>query len=436
MDRRQFIAAATVGSAATLTLGYSKTGGARSDVESAPAEALGRDTSWDEIKNQFEIAPGMVQMASFYLASHPKPVRDAIERHRRGLDLNSVDYIHENVGPLERAARDSASRYMGVSPDELAFTDSTTMGLGLVYSGMRLKPGQEILTDTRDHIVTTTSARYGATQSGASLRQAPLYADPARVSVDEVIANVRSNLRDNSRLLAITWVHSGTGVKMPVSRIAEVVAAHNRGKSAEERTLLAVDGVHGFGIENVAIPDLGADFFIAGTHKWLTGPRGTGLIWGRNDAWPFVQASIPSFDGIWREEPFERMPHAAFHTPGGFHSFEHRWAVTEAFNFHSAIGKDRVAARIHELNSLAKARMAQLPKVRIHTPMGADLSAGIIAFEVAGLTPTQVVAGLHSQGIIGSVTPRFYRPNLARIAPSLLTTEADVLRTVRAIGSL
>ncbi len=436
MDRRQFIAAASVGGAAALTLGSSQAGSARWDAGQTPAASIGRDSGWDEIKRQFEIAPGMVQMTSFYLASHPKPVRDAIERHRRGLDLNSVDYIHENVGRLERAVRDSASRYMGVDPDELAFTDSTTMGLGLVYSGMKLKPGQEILTDTRDHIVTTVSATYGAEQSGASLRQAALYADPARVSVDEVVANVRNNLRANTRLLAITWVHSGTGVKMPVSQIAAVVRAHNRGKSAEERTLLAVDGVHGFGIENVAIPDLGADFFIAGTHKWLTGPRGTGLVWGRKDVWPLVQAAIPSFDPMWREGPLELMPQAAWHTPGGFHSFEHRWAVTEAFEFHSAIGKDRVADRNHALNSLAKTHMARLPKARIHTPMSPELSAGIIAFEIAGLNPSQVVEGLHKRGVIASETPGFYRPSLARVAPSLLTTEADVQRTVQAIAAL
>ena len=63
-------------------------------------------------------------------------------------------------------------------------------------------------------------------------------------------------------------------------------------------------------------------------------------------------------------------------------------------------------------------------------------SAGIIAFEVQGLTPDQVVRKLHEQRIIASVTPGFYEPNLARVAPSLLTTEPDVARTVRAIASL
>ena len=431
MDRREFLGAAAVTGAATLTPGFSREAGSQVAPVVANASA-----SWEEVRGLFDLKPGFVNMASFYLASHPKPVRDAIERHRRGLDQDSHSYIEENVGPLERAVREQASKYMQVDADELAFTDSTTMGLGLLYSGMKLKPGQEILTDTRDHIVTRLAAQEGAERSGASVRRAAFYADPAKVSVDEVVNNVRRNLRDNTRLVAMTWVHSGTGAKMPVSHVAEVVRTHNRGKSPEERTLLAVDGVHGFGIEDVAIPSLGADFFIAGTHKWLTGPRGTGLVWGLKDAWPFVRATIPTFDPMWRDGPVEQMPAGAWHTPGGFHSFEHRWAVADAFRFHDALGKSRVAKRIHELNSLAKAEMSKMPKVRMHTPLSPDLSAGIIAFEVQGMTPNQVVRKLHEQRIIASVTPGFYEPNLARVAPSLLTTEPDVARTVRAIAAL
>lgn len=432
MDRRQFLTAAAAGGAAAAVLPSP----ASSQKPSALAALPGRGTPWAAIQRQFDIEPGIVQMSSFYLASHPRPVRDAIERHRRGLDRDSHSYIEENVARLERAVREEAGRYMGVNGDDLAFTDSTTMGLGLVYAGFALKPGQEILTDTRDHIVTNLSAGYGAERAGGTLRQAALYADPARVTADEVAENVRRNLRDNTRLLAVTWVHSGTGVKMPIARIAEVVRAHNRGRSADQRTYLAVDGVHGLGIENVAIPDLGADYFIAGTHKWLTGPRGTGLVWATPDAWALVKPTIPSFDPMWRSGPIDKMPAAAWHTPGGFHSFEHRWAVAEAFRFHSSIGKDRVAARIHELNSLAKDEMAKIPKVKIHTPKSADLSAGIITFEVDGYTPQQVVERLHDQKIIASVVPGFYSPLLARVAPSLLTLEADVDRTVRAIRAL
>jgi selenocysteine lyase/cysteine desulfurase len=432
MDRRQFLTVAAAGGAAVAVLPSS----ASSQKTSTSALVASRTTPWKAIKQQFDIEPGIIQMSAFYLASHPRPVREAIERHRRGLDRDSHTYIEENVGSLERAVRHEASRYMGVNGDDLAFTDSTTMGLGLVYSGFALKPGQEILTDTRDHIVTNSAATYGAEQSGGTLRQAALYANPATVTADEVAENVRRNLRDNTRLLAVTWVHSGTGVKMPIARITEVVRAHNRGKSPDQRTYLAVDGVHGLGTENVAIPDLGADYFIAGTHKWLTGPRGTGLVWATPDAWGLVKPTIPTFDPMWRSGPVDQMPAAAWHTPGGFHSFEHRWAVAEAFRFHSDIGKDRVSARIHDLNSRAKAEMAKMPKVRTHTPRDPSLSAGIIAFEVDGYTPDQVVKRLHDQQIIASVVPGFYSPLLARVAPSLLTVEEDVDRTLRAIASL
>ena len=43
-------------------------------------------------------------------------------------------------------------------------------------------------------------------------------------------------------------------------------------------------------------------------------------------------------------------------TPGGFHSFEHRWALAEAFAFHRAIGKRRVADRTRELATDLKAQ--------------------------------------------------------------------------------
>ena len=433
MDRRQFLVAAAAGGAVAAV---GPAGASIHSNETAASALPDRSTSWPAIKQQFDIAPGIIQMSSFYLASHPRPVREAIERHRRGLDAEAHGYIEANVERLERAVRAEASRYMGVDGDDLAFTDSTTMGLGLVYSGFALKPGQEVLTDTRDHIVTTLAANFGTQRSGATLRQAALYADPARVTADEVAENVRRNLRDNTRLLAVTWVHSGTGVKMPVARIAEVVRAHNRGRSPDQRTFLAVDGVHGLGIEDVAIPDLGADYFVAGTHKWLTGPRGTGLVWARPEAWALVQPAIPTFDPMWRTGPPQQMPPAAFHTPGGFHSFEHRWAVDEAFKFHSSIGRDRVSNRIHELNSMAKAGIARLPKVKVHSPMSPELSAGIIAFEVDGYTPQQVVQRLHDQHIIASVVPDFYSPLLARVAPSLLTLEDDVERTVQAIAAL
>jgi hypothetical protein len=46
-------------------------------------------------------------------------------------------------------------------------------------------------------------------------------------------------------------VHSGTGVKTPIAAMAEAVALANRGRASADRCLLIVDGVHGFGNQDV-----------------------------------------------------------------------------------------------------------------------------------------------------------------------------------------
>jgi selenocysteine lyase/cysteine desulfurase len=111
-------------------------------------------------------------------------------------------------------------------------------------------------------------------------------------------------------------------------------------------------------------------------------------------------------------------------TPGGFHSFEHRWALGEAFEFHREIGKAQIAARIHELNRQCKTGLAAMKHVTLHTPIDDSVSAGIITFEVAGHTPEDVVKRLHAKRIVASTTP--YVTSYARLAPGLLNSPADI----------
>ena len=105
-----------------------------------PAEALPDLTDWRAVRAQFALSPGRIHLSSFLLAAHPRPVRNAIERHRRGLDANPVDYLHGNEARLTSGARAAAGRFLGAPPAEIALTDSTTMGLGLLYTRLALAP--------------------------------------------------------------------------------------------------------------------------------------------------------------------------------------------------------------------------------------------------------------------------------------------------------
>ena len=432
MDRRMFLVR-------TGLLVGASTVASRVPPLSAQVASTPSFERWETVRAQFPLTRDRIHMAGFLLASHPTPVREAIETHRRKLDENPAEYLHGHGKQLEGAVLQAAAEYLGGQPTEIALTDSTTMGLGLLYGGIVLRAGQEVLTTTHDHYSTAMSLQLRAARTGSTVRQVSLYRQPATASQEEIVDTLVKAVQPQTRVVAVTWVHSSTGVKLPIRRMAEALATVNARRGEADRVLLCVDGVHGFGVENVSMADLGCDFFVAGCHKWIFGPRGTGLVWGKPEAWPLATAIIPSFSAeasrAWLQGlPPPAGPMSTLMTPGGFHSFEHRWALGAAFQFHQAVGKARVADRIHALNRHTKEGLAEMRHVTLHTPPSDELSAGLVCFTVAGMSPEQVVAHLLKRGIIASVTP--YATSYARLAPSLLTSPEEVDKTLRAIGEL
>ena len=394
---------------------------------------------WKAVRDQFSLSRDLIHLAGFFLASHPTPVREAIERHRAGLDADPIGYWFAHEKTQEAAVLKAAAGYLGVGATEIALTDSTTMGLGLLYGGLALKVDQEILTTTHDHYSTETSLRLRAERSGATVRRIPLYEDLRRVTHESLVETLVKAVGPRTRIVAVTWVHSSTGLKLPIAEMARAIQRLNALRADEDRVILCVDGVHALGVEDFRLSEVGCDFLIAGTHKWMFGPRGTGLVWGHPRAWPLAQAIIPTFDtdayDMWmRVIPPRPLPPAVSMTPGGFHSFEHRWALDQAFHFHQALGKSRVTRRIQDLNDQLKQGLAAMRRITLHTPLSHDLSAGIVCFEVAGMSPDQVVAELRRKGIVASVTP--YATQYARMAPGLLNSEAEIETLLKEMRTL
>jgi len=349
IDRRRFLTRALSTGALTTVAG----GKLAMAAPRQPAAATGAPdlSTWAGVRAEFLLSRSYNHMAGMFLASHPRPVREAIDRHRRALDEDPVTYGMANFQKQDDAVRAAAADYTGGKPEEIALTGNTTSGLALIYGDLPLRAGQEILTTTHDHYVTYESLRQRAAHTGAAVRKIPLYAVPEKATADEIVGNLVKGILPRTRAVAVTWVHSSTGVKLPIRRMADALVDVNNRRAEQDRVLLCVDGVHGFGVEQEALTDLGCDFFVAGCHKWLFGPRGTGIVWGRGDAWKGHQGIIPAFEWaafkLWMQgKTPESMPPGPRVSPGGFHSFEHRWALGEAFIFHKRLGRQRVTARI------------------------------------------------------------------------------------------
>lgn len=432
--RRRFIGL-TTGATAGLGLAAGLPGSlAAALAETAPVPA--DVSSWDAVRGLFALDPSYLHFASFYLVSHPRPVRDAIEQWRKALDRDPFATVEhgmfgsdeENI-PLQVATK--MAPYLGARAEDIAFTGSTTQSLALVYHGLPLKGGDEVLATSHDHYSHHESIRLAAARAGATTRRVQLYEPGGEASVDGLVGRLLEAVSPKTRVVGLTWVHSSSGVRLPLREMAAAV------KARHPEVLIVVDGVHGLGNSAEAVAGLGIDYFCAGCHKWMFAPRGTGLVWANADGWARLQPVVPTFSDLesyeaWTEDRAIRTPtNAARMTPGGFHAYEHQWAMGAAFDLHQSMGRERVAARIRDLNTRLKDRLAGNPRITLQTPRAPELSSGLVAFEVAGFTPQQVVERLLQQRIVASTSP--YAVTYARLAPSLVNSEAEVDRAAEAV---
>ena len=437
VDRRTFLSRAGLTAVASGLA-------ARSLPAAAPLASAEGGVDWTAVPALFDLAPGWIHLATFFLASHPKPVREAIDEYRRRLDANPLWLEeaafaegHEHIQDRLKAA---IAPFIGGRPDEIALVPNTTTGLALVYNGLRLKPGQEILTTEHDHYVHHEAIRLATDKNGASMRKIALHEGAARASEAEMVDRLRRAITPRTRAVGLTWVHSSTGLRLPIRSLAAAVEAANAGRDESDRCLLVVDGVHGLGCVDESPAALGCDFFAAGTHKWMFGPRGTGIVWGRADAWPHTRPTVPSFDSLepfvrWAAgEPLDPRTRAAWVSPGGFYAFEHQWGVEAAFRLHEELGRPRVAKRIAELNGRLRTGLSGMKHVTLHTPLAPELAAGIVCFEVAGLAPAQVVERLKARRIVASTTP--YAVSYARLAAGIMVSPDEIETTLLEIRAL
>ena len=413
-----------------------------------PLRTTRGDVDWVAVRALFPLASDWTHLSSFLFVSHPKPVAEAIERFRKLLDSDAywieIAAFSDAAGRPFAAVKRALADYIGGSPSEVCLTANTTTSLAMAYQGLRIRGDQEIVTTEHDHYSHHESIRYAAARSGCRVRYIALYDTAAIANADQIADRIGGAITAKTRAVGVTWVHSSTGVKLPIDRIAEVVARANRGRTPADRCLLIVDGVHGFANQNVDVARLGADFFASGTHKWLFAPRGTGFLWGRADAWPELRPTIPSFDpdavdttfGAWAERTELPPTQAAFVSPGGFIAYEHLLAVPAAVELHRTIGRDRIASRIAELNAAFREGAATIPGVTLHTPRDPALSSGISCFEVRGLTPGQVIARLAEKKIRTTTSP--YKVSYARVSAGIMNKPDEiefVLREIRALAA-
>ena len=141
--------------------------------------------AWDAVRDQFRSRARSSTWAGSTWRRTRGPVREAIEVTGAAW-TDPVHYLPAGRPP-EAAVLRAAGAYLGANPTDIALTDSTTMGLGLLYNGLACaQTTRSLTTDTR-LLRHPRGAPPTAARTGATVGTCALYRDLARVTADEIV---------------------------------------------------------------------------------------------------------------------------------------------------------------------------------------------------------------------------------------------------------
>jgi L-cysteine/cystine lyase len=181
-------------------------------------------------------------------------------------EWHELDMVEGRSGSARREAGSDARARLGerlgallnVSPDCLVLTSSTTEGCNIVVTGLRLEPGDEVVTTDAEH----PGLLAPLTASGAVVRQARVLARPAAEAPDALLAEVTPR----TRLIALSHVLWLNGQVLPIAEIKR-----------RSGLPLLVDGAQAVGA--IPVDASVADYYTVSGQKWLCGPELTGALY-------------------------------------------------------------------------------------------------------------------------------------------------------------
>ena len=266
-NRRKFIGAVSAGTAGGILINtispFSK-----ANAQTNPL------LSDQEAKTDYLFADGLTYLNTGTLGPCR---RDTIEESKKACEeLESLPvkfYGKFGAESLAEKTRTIAARFLGCDISEMLITTSTTNGMNAVAQGLRLKAGDRILTSDQEHGGGALCWNYFAKYYGVILDT--IIIPPGENNAEAILNSIKENIRKETKLISVSHIFSSTGLRMPIAQISSL--ARSKG------ILCVVDGAQVAGAIKVNVKELGCHAYATSGHKWLMGPKGTGLLYVSKD---------------------------------------------------------------------------------------------------------------------------------------------------------
>ena len=183
--------------------------------------------------------------------------------------------------------------------------------------------------------------------------------------------------------------------------------------------LTLVDGAQSLGALSLDLHDMACDFYTGSLHKWPLGPKETGMLYVRLGLAERVWPSLVSLGYEAAESQGARKFEAL-----GQRGDPTIAAVAPTVEFHNAIGKRHVEARLRVIVERLRAGISQISRASILTPADPALNAGVLVFSLSGIEGRDAFEALYRDYNVGSAPAGIN--NGVRLSPHVFNTLADV----------
>ena len=362
----------------------------------------------------FLFSPGLHYLQTGSLGPTPRPVLEQAIAFWRELERNPTAI---GYGAQEQAmdeVRHRAAGFLGCGTDELVLTRCTTDGMNQVAQGLRLSAGDRVLTTDQEHPGGRSCWDYLARTAGVGIDVVPIA--PEAHDPEAIVAAFARALTPRTRVLSFSHLVSSTGLRMPLRALS--LLARDRG------CLAVVDVAQAAGGVAVDVKALGCHAYATSGHKWMLGPKGTGLL--------YLSAELGD-----RVDPIQlQAGRAAYSASSGVTSLPSVLGLGAAIGYVEAIGIGASEAHNLRLRERVRAGLARLPRVMLVGAPDGPQATPLVSYRLPPAVEAHRLyqALLERHQVMVKVVPGNWF-NGQRISTHLFNTEADVDALLEALAA-
>jgi len=226
----------------------------------------GPDSPWD-------FDPAITYLTHGTYGACPRPVIEFQRALRGELESNPIRFLTRELEGRLDAARREVAAFLNADPEGLVVVPNATTGVATVLESLRLRPGDELLTNDHEY-----NATVNALETVAARARGRVVRVEVRLPIrhpEEVVEAHLAAVTPHTRLALISHVTSPSGLVFPIETLVRELSRLG------VDTL--VDAAHAPGMLPIDLEALGAAWWTGNGHKWLCGPKGAGMLYARED---------------------------------------------------------------------------------------------------------------------------------------------------------